>query len=82
MIHHSMNTICANVAGGASGSGETKEAGPMGPVDLRAELVHTLHQSEPTHRLGGFPDLYTHSSREDNHWDSQGRQEDSHVRDR
>jgi hypothetical protein len=39
-------------------------------VDLRADLVHTLHQFEPTHRLGGFPDLYTHSSREDSHWDS------------
>ena len=56
---------------------DTKEVGPMAPVDLRMELVHTLHQYEPTHRLGGFPNLYTHSSREDSHWDSQGMQEDS-----
>jgi hypothetical protein len=61
---------------------DTREMGPVAPVDLKAELVHTLHQSEPTHRLGGFPDLYTHSSREDSHWDNYSRQEDSRVRDR
>jgi hypothetical protein len=61
---------------------DTREVGPVAPVDLRAELVHTLHQSKPTNCLGGFPDLYTHSSREDNHWDIQDRQEDSRVRDR
>jgi hypothetical protein len=61
---------------------DTREVGPVAPVDLRAERVHTLHLSEPIHHLGGFPDLYIHSSREDNHWDSQGMQEDNQVRDR
>ena len=49
---------------------DTREVGPVALVDLRARLVQTLHQSELTHRLGGFPDLYTHSSMEDNHSDS------------
>jgi hypothetical protein len=54
----------------------------VGLVDLRTERVHTLHISEPIHRLGGFPDLYIHSSREDSCWDSQGTREDNQVRDR
>jgi hypothetical protein len=33
---------------------DTREVGPVAPVDLRAEIVHTLHHSEPTHRLGGL----------------------------
>jgi hypothetical protein len=61
---------------------DTREVGLVALVDLKVELVHTLHQCEPTHRLRGFPDLYTHSSREeihwDNHWDSHGMQEDNH----
>jgi hypothetical protein len=61
---------------------DTREVGPVAPMDLRAERVHTLHLYEPIHHLGGFPDLFIHSSREDNHWDSQGMQEDSQVRDR
>jgi hypothetical protein len=61
---------------------DTREVGLVAPVDLRAELVHTFHQSEPTHHLGGFPDLYTHNSREDSHWDSQGMQQDSYIKDR
>ena len=65
---------------------DTREVGPVAPVDLRDGLVQNLHQPDLTHRLGGFPDLYTHSSRQDSHWDNlwdnQGRQEDSWVRDR
>jgi hypothetical protein len=80
MLHDSMSTIGANAAGGPSGSGGPMEVGPVAPVDLRAGLVQTLHQSKLTHRLGGFLDLYTHSSREYSHWDSQGREEDSRVR--
>jgi len=34
---------------------DTREVGLVAPVDLRAGLVQTLHQSKLTHRLGGFP---------------------------
>jgi hypothetical protein len=61
---------------------DTREAGLVAPVDLRVEQVDTLHLFEPIHHLGGFPNLYIHSSREDNQWDSQGMQEDYQVRDR
>ena len=57
---------------------DTREVGPVDPVDLRVERVDTLHLSVPIHHLGGFPDHYIHSSRGDN----QGMQEDSQVRDR
>jgi hypothetical protein len=45
----------------------TREVGLVALVDLREGLVQTLHQPELTHRLGGFPDLYIHSSRHDKH---------------
>jgi hypothetical protein len=61
---------------------DTREVGPVALVDIRTELVHTFHQYKPMHRLRGFPDLYTHNSREDNHWESQGKREDNWVRDR
>ena len=44
---------------------DTREVGPVAPVDLRAEKVHTLHLSKSILCLGGFPDLYIHTSRED-----------------
>jgi hypothetical protein len=49
---------------------DTREVGPMAPVDLKAERVDTLHLSVPIH-LGGFPNHYIRNSRGDNHWDSQ-----------
>jgi hypothetical protein len=56
---------------------DTREVGPVAPMDLREGLVQTLHHLELTHHLGGSPDLYIHSSRKDRHWDnlwdSQGR---------
>jgi hypothetical protein len=61
---------------------DTREVGLVAPMDLKVELVHTLHQSKPTHCLGGLLNLYTRISKEDNHWDNQGRREDSQVRDK
>jgi hypothetical protein len=49
---------------------DTREVGPVDPVDLRVELVHTLHLFKPILCLGGFPDLYIHSSKEDSCWDN------------
>jgi hypothetical protein len=59
---------------------DTREVGLEALVDLREGIVQTLDQSELTHCLVGFLDLYTHSSRQDSHWDNQGRQEDNRVR--
>jgi hypothetical protein len=60
---------------------DTREVGPVAPVDLGVGLVQTLHQSKLTHCLGGFTELYTQISRKDIHWDSHGRHEDNRVRD-
>jgi hypothetical protein len=57
MIHHSVGTIGANLAGGASGSGGHQGGRAVAPVDLRVERLHTLHLFKPILRLGGFPDL-------------------------
>jgi hypothetical protein len=61
---------------------DTREVGLVAPIDLRAERVHTLHQYEAIHHLGGFPNLYIHISRGGSHWDNHGIQEDSQVKDR
>jgi hypothetical protein len=62
---------------------DTREVGPVAPVGLREGLVQNLHQPELTHCLGGFPDLYIHSFRQDRHWDNLwGRQENNQVSDR
>jgi hypothetical protein len=61
---------------------DTREVGPVALVDLRAERVHKLHLSEYIHHLGGFLDLYIHSSRGNNRWDNHDMYEDSRVRDR
>jgi hypothetical protein len=61
---------------------DTREVGPVAPVDLRAERVDILHLSVLIHHLGGFPDRYVRSYRGDSCWDSQGRHEDNQVRDR
>jgi hypothetical protein len=44
---------------------DTREVGPVAPVDPREGLVQTLHQHELTHHLGRFPNLYIHNSRQD-----------------
>ena len=49
---------------------DTRDVEPVYLVDLRAERVHTLHLYEPIHHLGGFPELYSHSSREESRWDN------------
>jgi hypothetical protein len=46
---------------------DTMEVGPVAPVDHRTERVDTL-----IHHMGGFPDLYIHSSKGGSRWDSQG----------
>jgi hypothetical protein len=56
---------------------DTREVGPMAPVDLTVVRVDTLHLSVPIHHLGAFLDLYIHSSRGDNSWDNQGMWEDN-----
>jgi hypothetical protein len=66
-----MRIIGANVAGGASGSGGHQGGGASGSSGSQGGAsTHLSPAYEPTHHLGGFPDLYTHSSREDNHWDN------------
>lgn len=50
---------------------DTREVGPVAPVDLRAERANTLRLSVPILHLGGFPDLYIHSFRGDSRWDNQ-----------
>jgi hypothetical protein len=64
------------------GQEDTREVGPVAPVDLREERVDIPLLSMPIHHLGGFPNRYIRSSRGDSRWDSQGMQEDSRDRGR
>jgi hypothetical protein len=64
------------------GQEDTRDVGPVAPVDIRAKRVDILLLSVPLHHLRGFPDCYIHSSRGHSRWDSQGRQEDSTDRGR
>jgi hypothetical protein len=61
---------------------DTREVGPVAPVDLRVVREDIPRLSVPIHHLGGFTDHYIHSSRGDSRWDNRGRQEDNQVRDR
>jgi hypothetical protein len=67
---------------------DTREVGPVALVDLKEGLVQTLHQPRDYISSGRisrplYPQLQT---RQDKHWgslwESQGRKEDSRVRDK
>jgi hypothetical protein len=73
MIHRSVSTIGANAAGGASGSGGHQGGGASGSSGSQGGASAHPSPIRAYNRLGGFLDLYIHSSREDSCWDSQVR---------